>query len=77
MSGLELVALRMICKIAEPATTNRKNASRIGPTVPLFLVGSSFTLAKTLRDNHEALRLVNRVKSAKTERLIREYEDAA
>jgi hypothetical protein len=43
----------------------------------LFLVGSSFTLAKTLRDNHEALRLVNRVKSAKTERLIREYEDAA
>lgn len=39
-----------------------------------FTVASSFTLAKTLRDNHEAQRLINRVKGAKTERLIREYE---
>ena len=41
----------------------------------LFLVGSTFTLAKTVRDNHEAQRLLNRVKTAKTERLIREFEE--
>lgn len=45
----------------------------------LFLVASTFTLAKTVRDNHEATKLVNRVKNAKTEKILREYEvlDAA
>lgn len=42
----------------------------------LFTVASSFTLAKTVRDNHEAERLVNRVKEAKAEKLLREYEFA-
>ena len=41
----------------------------------VFTVASSFTLAKTVRDNHEAERLINRVKEAKTERLLREFED--
>ncbi len=40
----------------------------------LFLVGSTFTLAKTLRDNHEAKKFLNRVRGAKTEKLIREFE---
>lgn len=39
-----------------------------------FTVGSSFTLAKTLRDQHEARKLLNRVKEAKTERLLHDYE---
>lgn len=37
-------------------------------------VSSCFTLAKTLRDDHEAERLINRVTSAKTEKIITEYE---
>jgi hypothetical protein len=40
----------------------------------LFTMGSSFTLAKTLRDDHEAKRLVNRLTEAKTERILREFE---
>jgi hypothetical protein len=45
----------------------------------LFSVGSALSLAKTLRDNHEAKRLLNRLSEAKAERIIREYEinDAA
>ena len=45
----------------------------------MFSVGSAFSLAKTLRDNHEAKRLLNRLSEAKTEKIIREYEinDAA
>lgn len=40
----------------------------------LFTVSSAFTLAKTVRDNHEATRLINRVKDAKAEKLLRQYE---
>src|SRR5262249_21910991 len=40
----------------------------------LLSVGSAFSLAKTLRDNHEARRLINRLSEAKAERIIREYE---
>jgi hypothetical protein len=40
----------------------------------LFTVGSSLTLAKTLRDNHEARRLINRLSEAKAEKIIREFE---
>ncbi|MBA2663045.1 MAG: hypothetical protein H0U74_12175 [Bradymonadaceae bacterium] len=45
----------------------------------LFTMGSSFTLAKTIRDNHEARRMINRVTEAKAEKILREYEfrDAA
>ena len=45
----------------------------------VFTVGSTFTLAKTIRDNHEARRLVNRLKEAKAEKILREFEvkDAA
>ncbi len=40
----------------------------------LFSVGSALTLAKTLRDNHEARRLINRLSEAKAEKIIREFE---
>jgi hypothetical protein len=40
----------------------------------VFSVGSALTLAKTLRDNHEALRLLNRLSEAKREKIIRDYE---
>ncbi|MBX9694719.1 MAG: hypothetical protein K2Z81_20195 [Cyanobacteria bacterium] len=39
-----------------------------------FSVGSSFTLAKTVRDNHEARKLINRVSEVKTERLLHDFE---
>jgi hypothetical protein len=40
----------------------------------LFLTGSSFTLAKMLRDRHEAQRLHQRIEEAKTEQLLKTYE---
>lgn len=39
-----------------------------------FCVGSTFTLSKTVRDNHEAKKLINRISEVKTERLIQDYE---
>lgn len=39
-----------------------------------FVLGSSFTLAKTVRDNAEAQKMINRVVDAKTERILSEYE---
>lgn len=41
-----------------------------------FLTGSSFTLAKTLRDNHENAKLHNKIEEAKTERILKEYQRA-
>lgn len=38
----------------------------------IFTVGTTFTLAKTLRDEHEANRLINRIEDAATERVLRE-----
>lgn len=37
----------------------------------VFLVGACFTLAKTVRDEQEAKRLINRIDEAETERLLR------
>lgn len=42
----------------------------------IFTVGSSFTLAKTIRDSHEDERWRNRIKEAKAEKLVRDYEPA-
>ena len=36
----------------------------------LFLTGSTFTLAKTLRDDHEAQKWTTRVKDARTEQML-------
>ncbi|NEP41158.1 MAG: hypothetical protein F6K35_18805 [Okeania sp. SIO2H7] len=38
-----------------------------------FSVGSSFTLAKTIRDNHEAERLTARIDEAKVEKILAEH----
>lgn len=43
----------------------------------LFTVNAAFTLAKTIRDNHEAGRLVNRIHDAKAEKLLHEFEGRA
>ncbi|MFD3166909.1 YiaA/YiaB family inner membrane protein [Herpetosiphon sp. NSE202] len=40
----------------------------------LFAVGSTFTLAKTIRDNSEAGKMLNRYADAKTEQIISNYE---
>lgn len=42
----------------------------------VFTLGSTFSLAKTLRDEFEANKLINRVNQAKTEKIINEYEGA-
>ena len=39
----------------------------------IFLVGSSITLTKTMRDQHESGKLFNRIEEAQAERLLKEY----
>jgi hypothetical protein len=39
----------------------------------VFLIGNCVTLTKTMRDQHESRRLVNRIEEAKTEKLLKEY----
>jgi hypothetical protein len=39
----------------------------------LFSVSSTFTLAKTIRDNHEATRLVARIDEARVEKILTEH----
>ena len=41
----------------------------------LFLVSTTITLSKTLRDEHESQRLLNRISEAKTKQLIKEYAE--
>ena len=43
----------------------------------VFTVGSCFSLAKTLRDDHEYEKLVNRVSAAKTEQILSDFEGKA
>ena len=43
----------------------------------MFTVGSTFSLSKTVRDNHEAEKLRNRVSQAKAEQLLNRFEEAA
>ena len=40
----------------------------------LFLTGATFTLSKTLRDEFEAGKLINKLAQARTEKLLKEYE---
>ena len=39
----------------------------------LFLVGSTFTLSKTMRDEFEASKLINKLAQARTEKILKEY----
>jgi hypothetical protein len=43
----------------------------------VFMLGSAFTLSKTVRDEHEAKRLTNRLEDAKAERLLMEVGRSA
>ena len=43
----------------------------------LMLTQSCITMTKTMRDNHESGRLVNRLEDAKAERLLMEVSKAA
>lgn len=40
----------------------------------LFTIGSTFSLAKSIRDEHEAKKLVNKIQQAKTEKMLKDYE---
>ena len=40
----------------------------------LFTIGSSITLSKTLRDEHESRKLINKISEAKTERILKTYD---
>jgi hypothetical protein len=42
-----------------------------------FTVNTSFTLAKTLRDEHEANKLINKINEVKTEKMLREFDLSA
>ena len=41
----------------------------------LFLVSTTITLSKTLRDEHEGQRIVNRISEARTNQLLKEYAE--
>jgi hypothetical protein len=38
----------------------------------VFMIGATFTLAKTVRDEHEAKKLSSRIEDARTEKLLME-----
>jgi hypothetical protein len=40
----------------------------------LFTIGSTFSLAKTMRDQHEAQKLIHKISNAKTEKMLKEFE---
>jgi hypothetical protein len=42
-----------------------------------FLMGTCFTLAKMLRDDHESSKFHNKIEEAQTERILKEYQRAA
>ncbi len=41
----------------------------------LYVIGSSITLSKTLRDEHEANRIINQISEAKTEKILKEFKE--
>ena len=40
----------------------------------LFLLGTTFTLAKTIRDEFEAKKLINKIQDARTDKILKEYD---
>lgn len=41
----------------------------------LFVVSSTITLSKTMRDEHESQRLINKLSEAKASKIIKEYTE--
>jgi len=40
----------------------------------LFAIGTTFTLSKTIRDEFESSKLINRLHEAKAEKMLKEYD---
>ena len=43
----------------------------------LYLIGSTFTLAKTIRDEFESEKLINKIADARTQKILKEYNSEA
>ncbi|MDA8018145.1 MAG: hypothetical protein MPN21_11925 [Thermoanaerobaculia bacterium] len=41
----------------------------------IFLIGSTISVSKTLRDQHEHEKLVNKLRVARTEKMLSQYDD--
>lgn len=41
----------------------------------LFMVSTTITLVKTLRDDHESQRLIHRISEAKTNKILKEFAE--
>ncbi len=41
----------------------------------LFMVSATITMVKTLRDEHESQRLLNRINDAKTNKILKEFAE--
>jgi len=41
----------------------------------LFMVSSTITMVKTLRDDHESQRLMNKISEAKTSKILKEFTE--
>ncbi len=41
----------------------------------LFIVSATIMMSKTLRDEHEASKLVNKISEAKTNKILKEYSE--
>ncbi|ABC33223.1 uncharacterized protein conserved in bacteria [Hahella chejuensis KCTC 2396] len=41
----------------------------------LFLISSTITLSKTMRDEHESHRLIHKINEAKTNQMLRDYAE--
>ena len=41
----------------------------------LFMVSTAFTLSKTVRDEHESQRLIQKITDAKTSKIIKEFAE--
>ncbi len=39
----------------------------------LFTIGASITLSKTMRDEHESNKMINKINDVKTEKILKEY----
>jgi len=67
-----MISLGMMCLgvYLLPVTTWIKGYLGMGL---FFLVSSTITMTKTVRDRHEQKKIVNRIHEAKTEKILKEY----
>ena len=71
LSFWPLEALRLVAVVyLLPVTTWIKGYLGMGL---FFLVSSTITMTKTVRDRHEQKKIVNRIHEAKTEKILKEY----